>query len=305
MISKDVTQYQIVDVGWSFRLDVYTQYIKLQSRGKVTELPIKDFPISVRLSEHRFCPGYFLNGHYFQCKNHVDLSGTPYEMCKSCDTQLGFRDAFLFGKAPNENMRKHLSQPHFIYLAWFYPEVIKVGTAAQSRKHIRPIEQDALVYTFIASSSGIHIQFLEKEISKRAGLTEFVKSKNKLPYFHIKTKSKEPLNAIKSHSQRVKKLFEDDSDYKDWFLKDFEIVDLRSRKEIYYPSQEVRRVSINELGFELKGTIKGLRGKFVLLQNGQYDLAVSKSNLIGRYIEEQMQDFSVYNLKQGEQIGLF
>ncbi len=302
---------QLIKLYWHYNQeqDRYETFLKFyeEKTGKVTDVKLTHgTPLGWKFSEERFCPGFMDFDKYRPCPEKRKLPDLKYELCAICEADLGFKAAFLFGQEPNERARKYLSQPHFIYLAHFQPGIIKVGTSSDSRKRIRLIEQDALVYAFIAkSSSGFHITPLERMISRTLKLTETVRAAQKFKYLSVKPDAEVAGKQITKVYQEVIAALGNDTTFKDYFLKSDQvhIENLSSRAEIFYP-QTLPISSGEELN--LFGKFSGVRGKYLIIESDGKQIAFNHKFLTGRNTEV-ITDYK-YDLKEEPkpaQLGMF
>ena len=296
--------HQIVDIGWEGDNPKNLKpYVKIRSLISRDSAPTKLYPghlFNWQISEDKYCPGDLRELCPFD--NKIDYK---YERCPYCEKKIGFKAAFLFGAEPNERMKEHLAQEHYIYLAYFPPDIIKVGTAAGSRKLIRLIEQDALLAMFIAKNTGFNIQHLEHAISSSLGITEMVKSRQKYQFIKYTVDKDKARPMIISNWQRVNDRFKD-SEYKDWLLEvepTSDIIDLTVVPTLLVPEigSEIVRVRRPDI---VTGEFLGLRGKFLLLRKEENILALKISSLLGRKLVATSEVLE-YDLPKQEQLGLF
>jgi hypothetical protein len=302
---------QLIKHYWHYNQDQdrYEPFLKFYEpqTEKITDLKLEQgIALAWKFSEERFCPGFMDMDHYRPCPEHRKLPDLKYDLCALCEADMGFKAAFLFGQEPNERARKYLNQPHYIYLAHFEPGIIKVGTSSESRKRIRLIEQDALVYAFIArSSSGFLIAPLERMISKTLNLTETVRAAQKFKFLSVKPDAELAGKQITKVYQEVISALGNDETFKDYFLKadQVHIEDLSSRPEIFYPKTQPL-TSGTELN--LFGKFSGVRGKYLIIESGGKLIAFNHKFLTGRNAEVIME--YKYDLKEAPkpaQLGMF
>src|SRR3990167_7277825 len=152
---------QLIKHSWKYNRekDSYSRLLTTQEDNKPQELILEPgLELRWKFSAERYCPGFFDLNEYRPCPDQKLLPDLKYDLCARCEAELGFKAAFLFGQEPNERAKKYLSQPHYVYLAYFEPGILKVGTASESRKEVRLIEQDGLVYAFVAKTqSGFNV----------------------------------------------------------------------------------------------------------------------------------------------------
>lgn len=276
----------IIDIGWRKNDHGHFYYVMdLFDEDTQQEESIKLFrqAISFRLSAIRYCIGNHIKGVYEPCENHVVLPKESLSNCFKCEQKLGFKSAFIFGQEPNELMMEHLEREHVIYLAYFASGAIKVGTAVDSRKQIRLLEQDALAGMFIAHKSGFEISKLEHAISKELRYPEQVRSEVKRKSLHLHIDVEEAKGRLQSAYQKIVAHFKD-SEFKDWFFTNPEFVDLTNVDQVYYPTEDANYVKGDE-SLNLVGTCIGLRGKFLITKYQDQELLYSINSIIGRKIE--------------------
>jgi hypothetical protein len=298
---------QLIKLGWKHDpvADLYLPVFVTQADHKVSEIELRPgIDLAWKFSDIRYCPGFIdADGTYRPCPEQKVLPELKYDLCMNCEAELGFKAAFLYGQEPNDRARKYLSQPHYVYLAYFEPGILKVGTASESRKKIRLIEQDALIYAFVAkASSGFGITSVERMISRTLDLAETVRTKHKFQYLGEVPDSAKAARMITDAYHRLGKALGGDKDFAHFLLpeKEFRLENLSSRTEIYYPDVTPSDLSDQPVLF---GKFSGMRGKYLLLKNSGNILAFNHKQLTGREIEG-VSSYS-YKLLKPEQIGLF
>jgi len=299
--------HQILSFAWKGR-DLDPQpYPVLQIRrldnGEQTKIKLEPgFEFNWKLSKKRYCPGFidFTKGNQELCPFMNELESG--DMCAYCTKRTGFHSAFFYGDEPNAQMKEYLTQPHYIYLAYFQPNIIKVGTAADRKRYIRLIEQDALVAMYIATATGFEIQNLEHAISGQLGFTEVVKSKQKYTYFNQRPNVENAAQQLRSAHQHIYNHFQDTA-FADWLLKNTEIIDQTQNPYIYYPASEQKLHRIYEDRL-LTGKFLGLRHKYLLLAHNEQTIVLNKRYLEGRYFIAS-EEALTYELPKPTQPSLF
>lgn len=302
--------FQILNIYWVEKNngELYSSKIKIYDSltKEIKSFKLKDYIFKFKLSEKRYCTGYYKDGQLNICKLAgddgigVELDSETHDQCRVCEKIQGFKNAFFFKGEANENAQKHLSQLHYIYLAYFEPGIIKVGTAAESRKYIRPIEQDGLIYSYIAQSDGFNIQKLERFISKNIGVTEYVKSGHKFKFLSQRPNSENAENLIKSTFQKIEMLLGTNEDFQGWLFDSIKIIDVSEKPPFYFPTERVNLIKNYEI---LSGNYLGLRGRYLLLNNYGKIVAFDTRPIIGRtfeYLDETLE----YKVEGEDQLGL-
>ena len=142
---------------------------------------------------HKQCVGYYnpLNGEYVGCTNEIEENQIQ---CNSCKYKYEFYKCVRCKGdkciVKNEVSKKYCETPHYVYLAYFPNDKIKVGTASEPRKEVRLLEQGALDYIYIAHApNGRIARAIESEIARMGVptmVTTMYKMKNLLGYIKDK-----------------------------------------------------------------------------------------------------------------------
>jgi hypothetical protein len=149
-------------------------------------IPI-DFSAGIPLpaSSQRWCIGYYdfrdsLTGMHVPCLKGSEL--TSGHQCRDCQYREGFvalHHARTIDEVPPQ-LRKYVAQEHLLYLATFGIDVVKIGTAAQSRHPVRWYEQGALAALVLATvRDGIEVRRMESSLSRSYGLTQALRGASK------------------------------------------------------------------------------------------------------------------------------
>lgn len=295
-----MTNLQINDITWQRQendlFNPVLSFYKSESK-EFNTIPLDNYNFNFLLSEEKFCTGYYKEGQHFECQFKNVLDAKTASQCAYCERVQGFKSAFIMGDVSHAMSDSILSQQYYIYLGYFEPGIIKVGTANATRGSKRLIEQDCLLYCFIAKGTGYQIQKLEHLISKKLGITETVKSNHKFKYLNHKPNKKAAEEKFNSYFDRIKDTFENDSEYSDLFFNTIEFKDLMDSNQMYFPDKYKKFTDLN-----LFGKFKGLRGRYLFIENNNDIAAFDINYLIGRYIQDYIQDYQ-YNFFE-EQLSL-
>ena len=82
------------------------------------------------------------------CENSVELmpfSQYKDDMCPACREETGFNPAFYNADSISAQQRAYNLTPHFVYMAYFSPQHLKVGISSETRGIERLLEQGARV----------------------------------------------------------------------------------------------------------------------------------------------------------------
>lgn len=130
----------------------------------------------------RFCTGWvdFANRCSQACPEQATVE-TKYENCVKCRDRTGFNPAFYHATEVSEQQQQINQQPHYLYLAYFAPGVMKVGISQEVRGLRRLLEQGArLALKLETFSSALIARQYEAKIAALDGVLETVPASKKL-----------------------------------------------------------------------------------------------------------------------------
>ena len=122
----------------------------------------------------KYCTGWVdFENHCSQiCPDHATVD-EKYENCLKCRDKTGFNPAFYNANSVSAQQEKINQNPHFVYLAYFAPNVIKVGISQEERGIRRLLEQGArLAIKLETFSSALIARQYEAKISKLDRIAE-------------------------------------------------------------------------------------------------------------------------------------
>ena len=122
----------------------------------------------------KYCAGWvdFENRCSQICPDHATVD-EKYENCLKCRDKTGFNPAFYNANSVSAQQEKINQNPHFVYLAYFAPNVIKVGISQEERGIRRLLEQGArLAIKLETFSSALIARQYEAKISKLDRIAE-------------------------------------------------------------------------------------------------------------------------------------
>src|SRR3989344_2770641 len=260
-----------------------------ESSNLIKHLKLENFSFSWTISKQRKCPGYFdlISGKHFPCLRQIDLSNTKKERCKECEIKIGFKEGFVYrSEMTNDTAKKYFQLEHFLYLAYFSPHIIKVGTANMLRKYDRLYEQGAFAYCFFASLKGLDILEVESFISRNTNIPERISNNIKLQIIKGLNINNLPIHTLKEKELQIETVLKN-TNFRKYLLKNPEF------GEVYIPSifksKEIQNFiyleSLEEIK-EISGIILGVKGNFITFGNGNNIYIINGKELVGRTIEE-------------------
>lgn len=152
----------------------------------------------------KYCAGWvdFENRCSQICPDHATVD-EKYENCLKCRDKTGFNPAFYNASSVSVQQEKINQNPHFVYLAYFAPNVIKVGISQEERGIRRLLEQGArLAIKLETFSSALIARQYEAKISKLDGIAET------LPVYKKLELIKQPFDRAAGERELRQKLLE-------------------------------------------------------------------------------------------------
>ena len=152
----------------------------------------------------KYCTGWvdFENHSSQICPDSATVDG-KYENCLKCRDRTGFNPAFYNADSVSAQQEKINQNPHFVYLAYFAPGVIKVGISQEERGIRRLLEQGArLALKLETFSSALIARQYEAKISRLDGIVETMPIHKKLELV------KQPFNRADGEKKLQQKLLE-------------------------------------------------------------------------------------------------
>ena len=152
----------------------------------------------------KYCTGWVdFDNHCSQvCPDSATVDG-KYENCLKCRDRTGFNPAFYNADSVSAQQEKINQRPHFVYLAYFAPEVIKVGISQGERGIRRLLEQGArLALKLETFSSALIARQYEAKIARLEGIVETMPIHKKLELI------KQPFERADSEKKLQQKLLE-------------------------------------------------------------------------------------------------
>ena len=152
----------------------------------------------------KYCTGWVdFENHCSQiCPNSATVDG-KYENCLKCRDRTGFNPAFYNADSVSAQQEKINQNPHFVYLAYFAPGVIKVGISQEERGIRRLLEQGArLAFKLETFASALIARQYEAKIARLDGVVETMPIHKKLELI------KQPFDRADGEKKLQQKLLE-------------------------------------------------------------------------------------------------
>lgn len=158
-------------------------FIDAETNGDISRLPILGEKLNLEFDfSEKYCTGYvdFEKRCSVACPE-KELVDTKYENCMKCRDRTGFNPAFYHASSISEQQEKINQQPHFVYLAYFAPDAIKVGISQEARGLRRVLEQGARIAIKIETfGSALVARQYEERIANQPAVIENITGRKKL-----------------------------------------------------------------------------------------------------------------------------
>lgn len=167
-------------------------FLEWQVDGKIERSDVVGRELSLAFDvSTKYCTGWLdFDNHCSQACPDGATVDEKYENCLKCRNRTGFNPAFYHADSVSAQQEKINQTPHFLYLAYFSPEVIKVGISQEARGIRRLLEQGARVALKLETfASALIARQYEAKITSLNGIMETVAASKKLGLI------KQPLDA--------------------------------------------------------------------------------------------------------------
>ena len=222
----------------------------------------------------KYCTGWvdFENRCSQICPDQATVD-EKYENCLKCRDKTGFNPAFYNASSVSVQQEKINQNPHFVYLAYFAPNVIKVGISQEERGIRRLLEQGArLAIKLETFSSALIARQYEAKISKLDGIVETLPASKKMELIKL------PFDRAASERELRQKLLEIEQKIGVSFPKS-ELIPC----EDYFQTAgvDLSRVVLMKNYSQLVGHVRSVIGSIVITDYDGQLLAYNIKKLIG------------------------
>ena len=250
-------------------------FIECQVGDKIERHELFEQDLSLKFDfSVKYCAGWvdFENRCSQICPDHATVD-EKYENCLKCRDKTGFNPAFYNASSVSVQQEKINQNPHFVYLAYFAPNVIKVGISQEERGIRRLLEQGArLAIKLETFSSALIARQYEAKISKLDGIVET------LPVYKKLELIKQAFNRADGERELRQKLLEIEQKIGVSFPKS-ELIPC----EDYFQttSVDLSRVVLMKDYSQLVGRVRSVIGSIVITDYDGQLLAYNIKKLIG------------------------
>ena len=250
-------------------------FIECQVGDKIERYELFGQDLSLKFDfSVKYCAGWvdFENRCSQICPDQATVD-EKYENCLKCRDKTGFNPAFYNASSVSAQQEKINQNPHFVYLAYFATNVIKVGISQEERGIRRLLEQGArLAIKLETFSSALIARQYEAKISK---LDEIVET---LPVYKKLELIKQAFNRADGERELRQKLLEIEQKIGVSFPKS-ELIPC----EDYFQTAgvDLSRVVLMKNYSQLVGHVRSVIGSIVITDYDGQLLAYNIKKLIG------------------------
>jgi hypothetical protein len=187
-------------------------YIHLRNHDGLSRFNPIGHTLTLRFdTSQRFCRGWhdLRTGEDAPCPDSQQVDA-KYDQCAACQSRTGFNPAFYHAKTVSPQQEARNLEPHFLYLAYFAENIIKVGISHAKRDNARLLEQGARSALILDTFPSAHIaRHYEERIAALPGIYETVqlgKKIAKLDHIHSPEAAATTLLATKEGIEDVLKV---------------------------------------------------------------------------------------------------
>lgn len=291
----------VVGFGWQ-RDGIHLEVRDPGGAGALRNFPLEGTLRFKRLP-NRLCSGWydFEKGERATCPDNAIPERKS--QCEACIEREGFApwlrcDGRMIPQL-KPSVRAYIEQPHYLYLACFGDETVKVGMASKERKFQRLWDQGPLAACYVAAApDGITIRQLEVEVS-RLGYTEFMRRSRKVELLKSDMSEERAQRRLRSALDRARAQLDDD--YGTLLFQEPEPV---PRPSLAIDARRYRELDILEPKDDeiIEGELVGASGSILVLNDRGIRSTVDVYELVGYEVEFNPVGEAK---KEARQIGLF
>lgn len=156
--------------------------VELADGDSLVKKMILPEPLTLKFDKsQRYCNGWheLETGESHVCPDSATIE-QKFTQCPACQRRTGFNPAFYHASSVSSQQDKRNHQPHFLYLAYFAPSIMKVGISYAGRDNARLLEQGArAAYVLDTLPTALIARQYEEKIAKLEGIYEHLSSRRK------------------------------------------------------------------------------------------------------------------------------
>lgn len=215
--------------------------------------------------------------------------------CETCRNREGSFVYTSFDGFNTENLREEdlekIAGEHWVYLALFQREAIKIGVCKKDRKELRQLEQGSHATLFIAhTQSGVQARQIET-IIRNGGLADKISPNQKKEFVLPHLTNDECAMILKDTYHKYKTALEDFSQLAHYLLPEGEFHTWGTHYQLHNLESDDKPYHYVKLGNDemASGKILTIKGPFIVIDTEEELVCICTKDLLGRQIEFEPQ----------------
>lgn len=226
-------------------------------------------------TRQRFCRGWhdLATGKDAPCPNN-EIIGEKYEQCTACQNRTGFNPVFYHAKTVSPQQEARNLEPHFLYLAYFADNLVKVGISHAKRGSARLLEQGARSALVLETFPTAHIaRQYEERIAALPNIYETVQLSKKiglLTHSHSADQGEKTLATVRTTIEDALKI-------------SFTESNVHHFNDIYFPERHIDLThAYHCLNHGISGEVVGMIGSLLVCWQQDTPVFLPLKKYIGR-----------------------
>lgn len=239
--------------------------------------------ISIEVASETRCAGFMDDGRDWKPCPKNSLGKAKCEFCRSLEGNFVYTafDGFDTSQLSDQDLQK-ISGEHWVYLALFANNLIKVGVSKADRKRLRQVEQGSYATLYVAQTpDGVAARQIETLIRK-GGLVDKIKVSQKrdflcpsvrAPETQLRETLAEALEPVSQH-EHLQSFLLKNPEYYCW-QHIYNLVDFQ---------ENIQNVKL-DIGEWVSGKIRAFKGSFALIETPYEFVNIAMKDLCGKDID--------------------
>jgi len=296
----------IIKLNWTSGTPCLEYRLPNERSRDLHQLDLSRTPLSFKVLERRICIGSLslLDLSISPCKNQKDLSGQKQKQCYVCSQSTGFQTCISCKgqscESTSQDAISYCSHDHYVYLAYYPGDLVKVGTTAAVRKEQRLLEQGAEYAILVAKADGMAVRAIEKACSS-LGYTEMVRKDYKFKTLLERLSSDRAFIVLAQALDNIKLRIDPALLI---FFQEPELLDFSENFKSTLIYKMPKRVDVSP-GLEVFGDYVTVKGDILVFRQYQNLFAISLEQILGHQIADIDGEAELIETEPEEQLSLF
>jgi hypothetical protein len=296
----------IIKLSWASGTPCLEYRFPNDRSKNLSRLDLSRTPLSFKVLDKRVCIGSIslLDLSISPCRHQKNLSGQKQKQCFVCSQKTGFQTCISCKgqscESTSQDAISYCSHDHYVYLAYYPGDLVKVGTTAAVRKEQRLLEQGAEFAILVAKADGMDVRAIEKACSS-LGYTQMVRKDYKFKTLLEKPDSDRAFTVLIQALEDIRLRL-------DLALLNFfqepELLNFSKNFNTALIEKLPKRVDISP-GLDIFGDYVTVKGDVLVFRQSQNLFAISLDLLLGHHIADIDGEAELIEIKPEEQLSFF